>query len=265
MSNKKLLLSRQDNIKIYEDTRKIALASNFPIEPTIKYNLDSTILDINVNKSESLKPEVLVIANDSFSAVELENTSSARILVLNMANGTTPGGGVSYGSFSQEENLFRRSNYFMTLFPDFYPISLPKRTKIISEGILYSPTVTVFKDENYDLLNVPFQVSCLAVAANFRPKKVVKDGLECYLDPKDKELMRLKINCIFRVAILHKHRVLVLSALGCGAFENPVDDVIELFNEAIKVYGKFFDKIVFAVRSHKDRNYDTFKKGIITS
>ena len=36
-------LTHQGNIKIYEDTRKIALMSNFPIQPTIKYDK----LDIN--------------------------------------------------------------------------------------------------------------------------------------------------------------------------------------------------------------------------
>lgn len=74
--------------------------------------------------------------------------------------------------------------------------------------------------------------------------------------------MKEKIDSVFKISIIHEHKTLVLSALGCGAFRNPVHDVIDLFNEALKTYGHFFDTIVFAVRSHKDGNYEAFKEGI---
>lgn len=257
-------LTYQDNVRIYEDTCRIAIQKFSSTEKTLKYLVNDPALEPNLandddNKENGRKPTILVTPVDSFSAAKrLLEEGDDGILVLNMANGTTPGGGVLYGSFSQEENLFRRSNYFLTLTPNFYPISKGKG----GPALLISPRVTVFKDEDYKLMDEPFEVSCLAVAANFRPDKILKDGKERFVNAADRISMKEKIESIFKVAILHEHKTLVLSALGCGAFRNPVDDVIDLFNEALKKYGCFFDTIVFAVRSHKDGNYEAFKKGI---
>jgi len=294
------VLTHADNVAIYEDTRKIALlpSSNFMIAPTIKYEIesDSALSSDTIYKvsDESISARISVVPTDSFTtahslSLELQKLGVAeKVLVLNLANGTIPGGGVSYGSFSQEENLFRRSNYFITLLQDLYPISSGKGKKN-NDALLYSPIVTVFKDENYNLMTNPFQVSCIAVAAAFKPKKIIteeviedygNDGRTEETENKkketrkverfansthDKEVMRKKIDSIFRIAILHKHRNLVLGALGCGAYHNPVDDVIELFNDAIQQFDMFFDNIIFAVRSHKDGNYEAFKAGISTN
>lgn len=278
------VLTHADNVAIYEDTRKIALlsSSNFMIEPTIKYEIESDLgSDIYEIPDESnFSARISVVPTDSFTtahslSLELQKLGVAeKVLVLNLANGTTPGGGVSYGSFSQEENLFRRSNYFMTLLQDLYPISSGKGKKD-NDALLYSPTITVFKDENYNLMTNPFQVSCIAAAAAFKPKKIIVENdvnidsknkktrkVERFASAHDKEIMKKKIDSIFRIAILHKHRNLVLGALGCGAYHNPVDDVIELFNDAIQQFDMFFDNIIFAVRSHKDGNYEAFNDGI---
>ena len=178
-------------------------------------------------------------------------------LVLNMANATTPGGGVSHGSYSQEEDLFRRSNYFMTLnkMRGYYPI-------YDSSGI-YSPNVTVFKDANYELMETPITVSCIAVAAIRNPPKLSDgDGGERFADPDHKAITREKIHTIFQTALLMGHRHLVLGALGCGAFHNPLGDIVELFQEAITLYQGQFKTITFAVRSYEDPNYAFFKENL---
>jgi uncharacterized protein (TIGR02452 family) len=173
------------------------------------------------------------------------------VLVLNMANHYTPGGGVDYGSFSQEEDLFRRSNYFRTLDKSLYPIE--------SLCAIYSPGVTVFRDSDYQQLSNPFTVSLIAVAALFKPPKTPD---ERFCHKFDYDFTYKKIELIFQTASQLKYRVLILSALGCGAFHNPVNDIINIFNSLLSKYARFFDQITFAVRSHKDKNYELFRDGI---
>jgi len=65
---------------------------------------------------------------------------------------------------------------------------------------------------------------------------------------------------MFHVAALNGHDSLVLGAIGCGAFNNPADEVCNLFKEVISNYGILFKEIVFAVMSGKDNpNYLIFK------
>jgi len=68
----------------------------------------------------------------------------SRPLVLNLADDLFPGGCVEEGASSQEEALFRRSNYHLTLLPHFYPI--------LADEAVYSPNVCVFKTADFRIL-----------------------------------------------------------------------------------------------------------------
>jgi uncharacterized protein (TIGR02452 family) len=79
------------------------------------------------------------------------------------------------------------------------------------------------------------------------------------------------------VAKENGHTVLVLSALGCGAFCNPPGHMASLFHEILqeKPYKQAFKEIVFAIQNdhntHKWYNplgnfqpfADEFKRGVI--
>ena len=76
-------------------------------------------------------------------------------------------------------------------------------------------------------------------------------------------LMLNKIESIFKIAIIHKHDSLVLGALGCGAFNNPPEEVAKIFKLMIDKYGKYFKKIGFAILVVKNKdsvNIDAFEK-----
>ena len=45
-----------------------------------------------------------------------------------------------------------------------------------------------------------------------------------------------------------KCRVLILSAFGCGAYENPPRDVAELFHTVLTKYQKDFDTVMFRIK-----------------
>eukprot|EP00969_Alexandrium_andersonii_P342206 15126298-Alexandrium_andersonii.AAC.1 len=55
-----------------------------------------------------------------------------------------------------------------------------------------------------------------------------------YADRQDYDLTKAKVEAIVKAAVEVQCSVLVLSAFGCGAFENPPDQVAHFFDEALK-------------------------------
>jgi uncharacterized protein (TIGR02452 family) len=67
-----------------------------------------------------------------------------------------------------------------------------------------------------------------------------------HLNDDDKELTKKKLELIFLIGIANKYDSLVLSAIGCGAFKNPPEDIVCIFNELLSKYKNFFKLITFA-------------------
>ena len=206
--------------------------------------------------------------------------------VLNMASRRNPGGGVHHGAGAQEENLFRRSNAFCSLyqFVDYgqdeygvprnaaasYPI--PRES-----GGIYSPGATVFRSAEstgYALLAHPYRVNVLMVPAINEPGLVERDG-QLWLSEGMAEATLLKIRGIFRIAAHHGQIDLVLSAFGCGAFRNPPHHVAELFRQVLaeSEFAGVFRRIAFAIiddhnafhRASPEGNYVPFERALATS
>ena len=173
------------------------------------------------------------------------------VFILNMANAYHSGGGWLHGSLAQEEALCYRSSLSFTLKIRYYPIP--------EAGGIYSPTVVVIRENlssGHGLMDLskPDDLpvfSCVSVAAIQGPA-VDKDasGKERYRRAGDREIMKEKMRVILRIAAVKEHRVLVLGALGCGAFANPRGEVVscwkEVFSES-EFQGGWWEQIVFAV------------------
>lgn len=198
------------------------------------------------------KTNIDVVNEDTFVVCE-ELLNENNICVLNMASYLRPGGGVQNGSMAQEEELFRRSNYFQKLKPYFHPLEF--------SDIIYSSCVYIIKSKSYDDLSNPKKNSMIAAAALKYPD--LTDDKSTYIDQRDYDIMRNTIHNIFKVAYMNDHNILVLGALGCRAYLNPAIQVINIFNECLQRYNKCFKKIIFAVYSKKDKNFDKFNKLII--
>lgn len=182
--------------------------------------------------------------------------------VLNMASPRNPGGGVQHGAGAQEENVFRRTNLFHSLFqfvdygreygvpPDpaghRYPI--PRES-----GGLYSPPATVFRSSEatgYAFLIEPSRAAFLTVPAIPDPdvEKGPRDG-RVWMTAPHAEATRRKLRALLRIAAHHGSAELVLSAFGCGAFRNPPQHVARLFRETLaepELAGAF-RRVVFAI------------------
>jgi uncharacterized protein (TIGR02452 family) len=234
----------EENVQIWRDTVKKARANHYPYSESIIYdNLPPTPTPRYNNMSVS------VVNDDTFSCCEGFVKKGFNVAGLNMANPTHAGGGVNHGAFAQEENCFRRSNYFMSLPQSLYPIP--------ETGCIYTPVITVFKDKHYQMMKQPFIVSMVACAAIISPTLTPNEE---YAIQSEQLLMKLKIGQIFQVAYHNKIETLVLGAFGCGAFGNPPVQVAHMFNEIIHVYNKCFKHIIFAVKSHNDPNFQIFSQ-----
>lgn len=233
-------MQRAHLVHVYQDTLAKLHMHKAP-QPSVKVSSG----DLQEIQQELIfRNNVTCVDMDTFDAVEFNK--SPRTCVLNMASYQHPGGGVINGATAQEECLFRRSNYVQTLETHFYPLE--------KDELIWSPDITVFKSSTYEPLQVPFKCSAIACAALRKPRLNSRGG---YLHYGDYKCMEEKIEAIFKLAIKHKVKTLILSAFGCGAYGNNPSVVSELmFNIAFK-YSQHFDNVVFAIIGP---NYKPFKQ-----
>ncbi len=235
-------------IQIFEDTVNKCEKGKFKkldVKESIYYQF---MKGFYFPKSCFEKMEIEVVNEDTL--VVAEKYSGQNTCILNMASKFKPGGGVRTGKKAQEEELFRRTNYFKTLSKEFYEIAYP--------DIIYSPKVWIVKDKNYQDLEKPWSSAFIAAPMLRRPQLDIKG----YYQPKDLEMAQKIIEHIFAVAFENDHEILILGALGCGAYRNPPEQVIPIFNEMLTKYYGCFKKVIFAVYSQSDTNFDMFNTEI---
>lgn len=184
--------------------------------------------------------------------------------VLNFAHGYNCGGGFEHAGGSQEEDIFRNTSLFLSLWPhrrtddgpgvlargmwigDFDE-ALARKEAFYPHtecGAVYSPHVRMLRRAAAGPLVAPRDIGdaptfgVLTVAAQ-----------DCGRDPPFRpELLREKVRTTLHTAASNGHDALVLGAFGTGYFRNPPDVVAEVFQELLS--GEFASKfkvVLFAV------------------
>jgi uncharacterized protein (TIGR02452 family) len=248
-------MSREDRIACFEDTLK-RCNDEMLAARTARAVADSRVYPAGFVSNRLYKvweQETIVAENGSFAAAR-ENLPGGRVAVLNFANPHYPGGGVTQGTLDQEECLCRSSNLYPCLnedgvFEEFYGYHRTKTDYDFSDRLIYSPGVTVFKDDS----PVPqllaeedwFRVDVITCAAPYLTKKRYVNQTVL------RNLLKSRIRNILEAAIDNEAEVLILGAFGCGAFGNPPEVVAKAFREVLaeRRYGSAFARVVFAIRS----------------
>lgn len=200
-----------------------------------------------------------------------------RPVLLNFAHGFNCGGGFEHSGGSQEENIFRNTSLFLSLWPhrreddgpgvlargmwigDFDNVLARKAAFYPHSecGGIYSPHTRVVRD-----LDSPDRRLLPAAAAMAYPALAVISvaaqdvGREGSFDAA---LLREKGRTVLHLALDHGHDSIVLGAFGCGYFKNPASAVAETFKELLQ--GEFadaFDVVVFAVPDKVGPNLSQF-------
>lgn len=266
-------MTKDERIAVYENTMSIANKGSYvsPKGKTVTITDEDKMIDgtkfygkaanVNHNSLTRYETELKVIDNDTIYAAKDLIDRGFNPCVLNMASFHKPGGGVVEGSSAQEENIFRRTNIFKSLY-QFHSIGENYGIKQREErypldynfGGIYTPSVTVFKgsdDTNYSPLEEPFKIAVVSVAAIKKPR--VENGK---LVPWVVDTAKCKIRQILDIALENGHDSIILSAFGCGAYKTPPTEMAKLFKEVLdsEKYKGAFKVIHFAIINLKSTN-----------
>ena len=198
---------------------------------------------VMVDPTEPITTEVRVEDKDCVLAAKELIDAGYNPAMLNLADLYTPGGLVEYGSGAQEENLCRRSNLIVSLYPfsasrirQYPDIGLIRKEEQYPMderfGGIYSGIVTFFRgpESTGSQLEAPYNIPVISVAALSGPR-IGADGL---MYPEETAITLEKMRTILRIGQANFHDSLVLSAMGCGAFANPPAHIAKLFHQVIE-------------------------------
>lgn len=252
---------------IYSETVGAAKAGKYETAG-IEVEINTTDAPCHTHFFEKPEPLVPFISTQTtlFTVLEADCAETAALMqslgynvcLLNMASEKNPGGSVISGAGAQEENLFRRSNLFQSLyqFADYGQHYLVEKNTSHSYPFsvysgIYSQKVTFFRaseNQGYRFLKQPYQLSVITVAAISNP--FLDDSTdEIKLAPDMAKITKEKIRVILRIGGKFEHNCLVLSAFGCGAFGNPPGHMAQLFKEVFNEteFKNRFASVIFAI------------------
>jgi uncharacterized protein (TIGR02452 family) len=207
---------------------------------TVHYNAD------HAHPSPATGPHTTTyeVTNETtLSAHRRHQAKGHKVVSLNFAAATNPGGGFLTGARAQEEYLCRSSALYLSIKDSpMYAYHRREGHKRYSDAMIYSPDVPVFRDDVHGLLPTPYLASFITSAAS----------LTKHLHPEElvhiPEILRTRIRKILTVAQTHGHNSLVLGAWGCGAFGNDGHQVSAFFKQALEEDFKgAFKEVTFAI------------------
>lgn len=226
-----------ETVDIKKDLR-IAISNTTLYKPDSFLNIDNEYNKIR-RERETKKPDIEVTDETTISAAKrlIVEEGINEAVCLNFASAKHPGGGFISGSHAQEESLARSSGLYASIsqMKEMYEYNHRNKTCLHSDYMIYSPKVTVFRDDENELLDDAFCISFITAPA-VNAEKI-------------HSVMMSRIRKILLVAALHNNREIILGAYGCGVFKNKTEYVAQYFRKVLheEDYKSLFDKIVFAI------------------
>lgn len=272
----------------YENTMAIARTGRYTSchGREVELPLNADIVEQTRGYAQEIHPEpaeryphtlVRTVCEDCLLTAKRIHDIGEEVCVLNMANRHTPGGGVIEGCGAQEEQLFRRSDYFRSLYSlhklgEWYGLPVKDREFYSMDrnfGGVFTRGATVFRageGEGYPLLDEPWHANFIAVAGIDKPATEERDG-ETRLTERMVRRALNKMRTILRIAVDNRQPNLVLGALGCGAFHNPPGHTAELFRQVLQEdeFRGCFKRVFFSViEDHNSRqgNFAPFAEAL---
>ena len=233
----------------------------------------------------------VIVRKADWGDMALECTKKYRTIFacLNMANSTKPGGGYEHGMAAQEENMFRRTDchFFITrnkmlilanntpptfnYNPSMQDLIEAKTNKTYLD--VKQPRVCIKGCETLTSSSIPNINTDIGYADLSSNEMFLFHELRCaavFINRKkghtfNEVEMKKRICAQFETLKGANIRHAILSAFGCGAFNNPPKEVAKLYQECLKLYKADFDVIAFPIyyAGNSPENYDEFRKVLL--
>jgi len=188
---------------------------------------------MNYGSNNNMNPVVLNIVGREFTGNNLETNENIRDEIINIR--TTFNNSIGTGNI--------------------YPMK--------EDECVYCKIITVIRPKNPASF-LPYQQTyrtAMITAAPIPTDELLSDNK---MNANDFVKTCTVIECVFQTAISTRHTVLILSPFGHEEDNNPVEDIIKIYNYCILKYGHLFKKIIIGVPPHYPKGiYQAYSTGII--
>lgn len=214
----------------------------------------------NYEKPESNKSGRISLVNMTTNAAIFENSSNKKtVAALNFASYKNPGGGFLKGHSGQEESLCKYSTLYNVLSAFAEDYYIPNRLHRLNDGLyednlLYSKDIAFFCNKKYDRFVKCDIITCSAPNFYIASSNGITRN-KCF------EVLKKRIEFVYKVASNEEVDTLILGAWGCGAGECIPSDVAVAMFMMLEDYRFMFDDIIFAIPGDTmGEKYSTIEK-----
>jgi hypothetical protein len=206
------------NKKIWKDTYR--QAQNFKAKKSIKYTYESSELS-----PEGKTSNIKVFHESLLRVAEQTAQLGFKPLVINICSENYPLDALKSGAAGEEYDLWRRTNYFHTIYEEMFPLR--------SDEYILSEEVVLFKNTEFRPYPKPLKFAMMSFAVAKSPQLLsIRDkgkNRDTYSNAQDEQAMMTKIESIFQIAAVGNYDCLVLGAVG-NRENHPVDRIIDILN-----------------------------------
>lgn len=253
-----------------EHTAKMAKKFKRQIEESAfsTISLDDSVFGFEGHRRTPIRKTDIAFVPDTSENLVMKIGNRDKILVLDFANFTKPGGGFIRGSIAQEESLCHSSNLYniLMMHKDYYKShrKFGVDKDLATNDALFIPDVKFNTEEpGTETKSVNVLVVAAPNAKRFRKRwRFWFAENSSYYDYANNAAIYDRINFVLKCAEVTNQKILVLGAFGCGVFGQRPTDVAEIFRELLDTkYKNVFKKVYFPVPyDPRNNNYTVFKQ-----
>ena len=188
-----------------------------------------------------------------------QNTTGFTPVILNVV------GNDFSGNLESSDDIRDDLIVFRTTFNNISATSSKSIFPLEKDQCVYAKIVYTIRTSGIGFYFLPYKDLCRYSMISIAPHKIenLLNNEEMFVEDYLKTMDHIEL--VFQAAIAGQNNVLILTPFGDNNDDNnPVEDVIKIYNYCIYKYGHYFKEIVIAIPAYYDTDiYDIYNKKII--